>query len=138
MQKQIESSPEQAGVVLSTCSHGECSGNRQFLSHTPSASQMARIPRALTEKVAEPAYGQHESGSHDARAVSSIHFNHLHGPRFGNRIAHTECRGKRRLVTPSADFGASRRPNKRFLPTSLSGGQGGATDDACFMAMYVR
>jgi hypothetical protein len=44
-------------------------GNRQFPSHTPSASRMARIARALTENVAEPAYGQHESGSHDTRAV---------------------------------------------------------------------
>jgi hypothetical protein len=48
---------------------------------------MARIPRALTEKVAQPAYGQHKAGSRDARAVSSIHFNHLHGPWFGKRIA---------------------------------------------------
>jgi hypothetical protein len=41
----------------------------------------------LTENVAEPACGQHESCLQNARTVYSTDLNNLHGRRFGKRIA---------------------------------------------------
>ena len=54
------------------------------------------IGRALTENVAEPAYGQNESCSQDTRAVSSTDLNNLHGPWFGKRIAQRNVLARRR------------------------------------------
>jgi hypothetical protein len=43
---------------------------------------------SLTQIVAMPARGQHQSRLHDIGAVSSIAGNNLHRPWFGNPIAH--------------------------------------------------
>lgn len=45
-----------------------------------------RIGRALTENVAEPAYGQHRYCAPVTRVVFLTNLNNLHGPCLANRL----------------------------------------------------